>query len=192
MSPGPPDEELAPRAAAGDLACFETLVARHRDRVYRVCLRSAGNAEDAEDWAQECFVKAYQQLARYDGGRPFSPWFYRVVANVCMNMVRGRSRARAGLAADVDACGEFPGSAALEPEAAVLSGEERRSVAAAIRSLQPPLREAVVLRVLEGMSFRDLADTFGVPLSTASTWVRRALVQVRRRLAEEGMEDTRC
>lgn len=182
------DEALARRAAAGERACFEALLFHHRDRVYRICYRSAGNAEDAEDWAQECFVRAYQQLAFYDSARPFAPWFYRVVANVCSNMARGRSRVRAGLANEAEAPGEAPDSPARDPEAVVLSGEERRCVVDAIGTLKSPLREAVILRVLEGMSFKDLAETFGVPLSTASTWVRRALVQVRKRLAREGVE----
>jgi RNA polymerase sigma-70 factor (ECF subfamily) len=103
-------------------------------------------------------------------------------------MARGRRRAQAGLETQVEVSREVADTGAQDPETAALSEEERRSVLAAIGSLEPQLREAVILRVLEGMSFKDLAETFNVPLSTASTWVRRALVQVRKRLAQAGME----
>src|SRR5437870_13523605 len=87
-----PDETLARRAAAGRLDCFEELLARYQDRVYRICYRGAGNAEDAEDWAQECFLRLYRQLGRYDPELPFAPWLLRVVTNVCIDLGRTRSR----------------------------------------------------------------------------------------------------
>src|SRR5687768_15809701 len=87
-----PDEDLARRAAAGHLDCFEELLSRYRDRVYRLCYRSAGNAEDAEDWAQECFLRAYRQLGRYDPAQPFAPWLLRVATNACINLATARDR----------------------------------------------------------------------------------------------------
>ena len=87
-----PDEILARRAAEGKPDDFEAILSRYRDRVYRICYRMAGNAEDAEDWAQECLVRVYRQLGRYDPELPFAPWLMRVVANTCINLARARTR----------------------------------------------------------------------------------------------------
>lgn len=83
-----PDELLARRAAMGRIDDFEELLRRYRTRVYRICYRMAGNAEDAEDWAQECFVRAYSQLGRYNASRPFAPWLMRVTTNTCVNLAK--------------------------------------------------------------------------------------------------------
>lgn len=182
-----PDEVLARRAAAGHLDCFEELLARYRDRVYRLCYRSAGNAEDAEDWAQECFVRAYRQLERYDPALPFAPWLLRVVGNTCINLAKARTRRQERL--ELGLAEERPGVAlAPDPLDAVLAGEKERAVLAAVEALPPLMREAVVLRVLEELSFRELAEVLGVPLQTAATRVRRALAQVRERLVRSGIE----
>src|SRR5437763_7712287 len=89
-----PDELLARHATAGRLDEFEELLRRYRDRVYRICYRMAGNAEDAEDWAQECLVRAYRELRRYNPVMPFRPWLFRVVSNACINLAKTRSRRR--------------------------------------------------------------------------------------------------
>ncbi len=175
------DELLARRAAAGRLQDFEALLHRYRHRVYRICYRMAGNAEDAEDWAQECFVRVYKQLGSYNPALPFAPWFLRVVSNTCLNLARSRSIQRNRLAFGLDDHEELPSQTA-GPLDAALSGEETRHVHAALATLPPPLRQAVTLRVLEGLSLRELAETLDVPLQTAASRVRRALNQVRERL----------
>jgi RNA polymerase sigma-70 factor, ECF subfamily len=184
-----PDELLARRAAAGHLDAFEELLRRYRNRVYRVCYRMAGNAEDAEDWAQECLVRVYRQLGRYDPELPFAPWLLRVVANTSINLARARARRQENLELGLDEDSEAL-SLAPDPLHAALSGEEGRQVRAAVRVLPAPLRQAVVLRVLEDLSFRELAEVLGVPLQTAASRVRRGLMQVRERLerAERGVD----
>ncbi|HEY3412383.1 MAG TPA: sigma-70 family RNA polymerase sigma factor [Armatimonadota bacterium] len=182
-----PDEVLARRAAEGEQSCFEKLIARHRDRVYRICYRCAGNSEDAEDWAQECFIRGYTQLGYYDASRPFAPWFYRVVSNVCINLAHSRNRWRATVDLGLPDDGGEVAAEGTDPAAAILSIETRRAVLEAVESLDPKLRQVVILRVLDGMSFKELGETFGVPLATTSTWLRRALVQVRQQLARKGV-----
>jgi RNA polymerase sigma-70 factor (ECF subfamily) len=176
-----PDESLACRAAAGHLDAFEELLRRYRDRVYRICYRMAGNAEDAEDWAQECLVRVYQQLGRYDPELPFTPWLLRVVANTSINLARSRTRRQEKLELGLEEeCEAY--SPAPDPLRSTLSGEEGRQVRAAVRLLPAPLQQAVVLRVLEELSFRELAEVLGVPLQTAASRVRRGLMQIRERL----------
>src|SRR5947208_16785550 len=89
-----PDEILARRAAEGRPEFFEIILSRYRDRVYRICFRMAGNAEDAEDWAVECLVSAYRQLGRYDPERPFAPWLTRVVVDRCLRQASSRANRR--------------------------------------------------------------------------------------------------
>jgi RNA polymerase sigma-70 factor (ECF subfamily) len=182
-----PDELLACRAAAGRQEDFEELLRRYRSRVYRICYRMAGNAEDAEDWAQECLVRVYRQLGRYDPAQPFAPWLLRVVANSSINLAKTRSRRQDWVELGLDE--EIPTTVPAEnPAQAALAGEEGRRVRVAIAALPPPLRQAVVLRVLEDLSFRELAESLGVPLQTAASRVRRALLQVRQRLERDQIE----
>lgn len=182
-----PDELLARRAAAGHLEEFEELLRRYRHRVYRICYRMAGNAEDAEDWAQECFVRVYRQLGSYDSTSPFAPWFLRVTSNTCINLAKSRtvrqSRILPGLEED-----RALASDTTDPMQATLSREEVRQVRSAVATLPPVLRQAVTLRVLEGLSFRELAEALEVPLQTAASRVRRALLQIRERLERTGSE----
>jgi RNA polymerase sigma-70 factor (ECF subfamily) len=182
-----PDELLARRAAAGRLEDFEELLRRYRNQVYRICYRSAGNAEDAEDWAQECFVRTYQKLGNYNSAMPFTPWLLRVVANTCINLAKTRTRRQGrldlGLPEEDDTVAPD-----ADPAQAALAGDEARRVRAAVEGLPPLLRQAVVLRVLEELSFRELAEVLGVPLQTAAARVRRALIQVRERLERAEIE----
>lgn len=182
-----PDELLACRAATGRLEAFEELLHRYRSQVYRICYRMAGNAEDAEDWAQECLVRVYQQLGRYDPEQPFAPWLLRVVSNTSINMARTRSRRQSWVELGLDEeCNVA--APASDPAQAALAGEEGRRVRAAVAALPPPLRQAVVLRVLEDLSFRELGEALGVPLQTAASRVRRALMQIRKQLEPAELE----
>jgi len=176
-----PDEELARRAADGHLGCFEELLARYRDRVYRICYRCAGNADDAEDWAQECFVRAFRQLRHFDPALPFAPWLLRLVSNSCINLAKARSRHAEPCEPNVlaERAGADPQP---DPLQELLAREEADAVLQAIGALPPALRIAVTLRVVDQLSLRELSEVLGVPLQTAATRVRRALEQVRQTL----------
>ncbi len=182
---GTPDEELARLAAGGRLDCFEELIARHRNRVYRICYRSAGDADDAEDWAQDCFVRAYRKLGHYDPALPFAPWLLRLVANTCINNAKSRLRRREhqverGETEDADELWEVADEDdKSDPLCRLILSEEESRARSALAELPPHLRVAVTLRYVEDLSFRELSEVLGVPLQTAATRVRRALLQVR-------------
>lgn len=186
-----PDEVLARRAAAGHMDCFEEILGRYRDRVYRLCYRMAGNAEDAEDWAQEAFVRAYRHLTYYDPALPFAPWLLSVASRVCLNQVksRGRHHERVSFAFSEETTpskGRVAESGQREsggdPLRVLLDKEQTGAIQEAIQELSPTLRQAILLRVQEDLSFREVADILGVPLQTAATRIRRALLQMRERL----------
>jgi len=176
-----PDELLARRAAGGRLEDFEELLSRYRKRVYRICYRMAGNAEDAEDWAQECFVRLYRQLVHYDPRLPFAPWLLRLVSNTCINLAKARGARQGKMELGLEERHEVA-SKAPDPLQTTLHGDETRRVNSAIAALSPPLRQAVTLRIGEELSFHELAATLGVPLQTAASRVRRGLIQLRERL----------
>jgi RNA polymerase sigma-70 factor, ECF subfamily len=184
------DDTLARRASDGQIECFETLVSRHRARVYGICYRMAGNPEDAEDWAQECFVRVYQQLRHYNTSLPFVPWLVRVSSNTCLNCMGTRTRRRTltpvGLSDEL--IHTLPSGETSSPLRIVMERDEQSRRDAAIQELPPLLRQALVLRHQEELSLKEIAETLGVPLQTASTRVRRALLQVREYLTRKESE----
>ncbi len=183
------DENLARSAASGEHGCYEELIARYRTSVYSICYQMSGNKEDAEDWAQECFLRAYKQLAHYTPTRPFAPWFYRVVSNTCINMIRHKKSRLIDQQVSLDAVGEHQSSGKSLQQLAELS-EEAEKIQQAIDTLSPRLKAALVLWMQEELTFRELGETLGVPLVTASSRVRRALLQLRSILKPEREEPT--
>ena len=133
-----PDEALARHAAAGSLDDFEGLLRRYRKRVYCLCYRMAGNADDAEDWTQECFLRVYRQLARYNPKMPFAPWLLRVVSNSCVNLAKARHAQRGKLEAGFEDRQELAG-AAPDPVQVALRTDEARQIQAAVARPRAPI-----------------------------------------------------
>jgi RNA polymerase sigma-70 factor (ECF subfamily) len=165
------DERLAAMAAAGDRRAFETLVTRHRQAVYRLCWSASGNHADADDAAQETFVRVFRALQSYDPGRPFGPWLRKIAWNCGLSARRDVS---AGVVV-------IPGSEAQEahdpgpgPEEAASGNEEKRRVAGAMAALPAELRTVMVLRAVEGLSYAEIAETAGIPAGTVMSRLSRA------------------
>jgi RNA polymerase sigma-70 factor (ECF subfamily) len=180
---GPGDDEatdLLARARSGDLAAFEQILLRYQRQVYLTALRLLGRPEDAQDAAQEVFLRLYKHLGRV-GARTLGSWLYRVAVNVCRDMHRSRRpQADAEVLERVAAQGDVPGDA-------LLLAEKRRLLAAALRRLGPKERAAVVLRDLEGLSTREVAGILGCAevtvrsnLSTARLKIRAFVESLRR------------
>ena len=181
---GPRDEALAARAAAGDRAAFDALVARYGARVHGLALRTLGRPADAEDLAQEVFLKAYRHLHRYDPERPFAPWLYRLAANLALSRARSllaRRRRERSLAA----LGEGPIAPLEAAEQALRRRELGARPDAATLALPPRYRVAFNMKYVLGMEASDVAAHFGVGLATAKTWLYRARECLRRRLGDE-------
>lgn len=164
------DARLVERARAGDREAFDELVRRHFAPTYRMLHRRIGNHEDAEDLAQECFVRAWGALALYRADAPFGAWLCRVALHLAHDHRRSGARRGAREAS-------FARSARAESPA---PGEElgRRElgarVAAALERLPRRLRDALVLRALEGLEYDDVARATGVTPATARTHVQQA------------------
>jgi RNA polymerase sigma-70 factor (ECF subfamily) len=165
------DERLAVRAAGGDRRAFEVLVTRHRRAVYRLCWSATGNPADADDAAQETFLRVYRALPSYDPERPFGPWLRKIAWNC------GLSVRRDGQAGVPMVSGEElpdPADPADGPEAAASGNEEKRRVAAAMAGLPAELRTVMVLRAVEGLSYAEIAEAAGIPAGTVMSRLSRA------------------
>jgi len=169
------DEVLAERAAAGDMSAFEELVNRHRMAVYRLARSITGNHHDADDAAQETFLRVYRALGSYDPARPFKPWLKRIAYNTSLNTLRAsKSRSRGFID------GDFPEVADKSPRQPERM-EAKQSIAGvdqAVQGLPSELRATLLLRAVEGMSYKDIASAMGVKIGTVMSRLSRARERV--------------
>ena len=181
----PLDEaELVERARRGDLGAWETLVRTHQGIAFRTAYVIARNAGDAEEAAQDGFVKAYCALGRFRRGAELRPWLLRIVANEARN--RRRSAARRDRLALLAAAEVRPGDAVPSPEAAVVAHESQERMLAAVEALGEEQRDAVVCRYLLGLSEEETAAALGVRRGTVKSRLSRALARLRENLEAEG------
>ena len=179
----PQDEsELVERARHGDERAYEELVRIHQGIAFRTAYLVAGSAADAEDAAQEGFVKAFRALGRFRRGAPFRPWLLQIVANEARNRRRSAGR-RAGLA--LRAAGENPsGDAAPSPEGTVVAGEEREQLLAAINGLREEDRLVIACRYFLDLSEEETAAALDWRRGTVKSRTSRALARLREQLGE--------
>jgi len=171
------DEVLAGRAAAGDMEAFESLVNRHRLGVYRLARSITGNHDDADDAAQETFVRVFRALETYDPTRPFKAWLKRITYNTSLNILRS-SRARSSRTVEGDPPDLPDPSPGADQE--LEAGQTASGVQKALDALPADLRATLLLRAVEGMTYRDIAGATGVRVGTVMSRLSRA----RRRITE--------
>jgi RNA polymerase sigma-70 factor (ECF subfamily) len=174
----PLDEtELIRRAKRGDTHAYEELVHAHQGIAFRTAYVVAGNAGDAEDAAQDGFVKAWRALGRFREGAPFRPWLLRIVANEARNRRRSAGR-RTHLA--LRAATEQPsGDAAPSPEAAFLAAERREGLLVAVNELPEDQRTVISLRYFVGLSEHEVAEALDLAQGTVKSRTSRALERLR-------------
>jgi RNA polymerase sigma-70 factor (ECF subfamily) len=178
------DAELIERAQTGEVMAYEELVRRYQDVAVRTAHVISPDG-DADDAVQEAFVKAFAALPRFRRGSPFRPWLLRIVANEARNRRRSAGR-RAGLALRA-AEDRRPGDAAPSPESAVLAGESRESLIAAVNALRDEDREVIGARYFLDLSESEMAEALGLPRGTVKSRLSRALGRLREQLvAAEG------
>ena len=174
------DATLVERCRQGDDLAWEALVRRWQGRVYGLAWHYLGNAEDARDAAQEAFVRVYRQLDSFDGDR-FQAWLLRITRNLCLDQLR-RRKTRPPLeelrAADEDDAA--PTDAAPSPEQAWLSGARRRVVHEALRRLNGPNREVILLKDIQGLKLGEIAGMLGLPIGTVKSRAHRARLELAR------------
>jgi RNA polymerase sigma-70 factor (ECF subfamily) len=183
-TPAPGGEaELVVRAKLGDRAAYERLVEEYQTIAFRTAYLVTGSAAEAEDAAQEAFVKAFAALDRFRPERPFRPWLLTIVANEARN--RRRSARRRGELELRAAAEPSSGDAAPSPEAALLVAERRRALLGAVEALPAADRLVIACRYFLELSEEETAAVIRRPKGTVKSRTARALARLRRAIEEE-------
>jgi RNA polymerase sigma-70 factor, ECF subfamily len=178
------DEELLAAHLAGDGRAFDALVSRYERRVYAICYRYFRDASDAEDAMQDAFIALLRRGGSFTGASSFSTWMYRVATNACNDLARKRARRPQRDATDVGALPADLGSVSgVEDHVATTTLDP--SLVAALRTLEPAHREAVVLHDVYGVGYAEIAERSGVAVGTVKSRIHRA----HARLAELVLAD---
>jgi RNA polymerase sigma-70 factor (ECF subfamily) len=165
------DEDLARAARLGDVGCFRALVERHRGRIFSLALRMCGNREEAEDMAQEAFLKVYRGLPSFRGEAAFTTWMLRVALNTFHRHMRRLPRTQPLPDDAHEPAGEEREAPA---EAGVLSGERAEKVRRLVAGLPAPFRDSVTLFYLQDRSVEESAAALGVSIGTLKSRLFRA------------------
>lgn len=166
--------ELIQIAQQGDADAFGQLVVRYQQAVFNIAYRMTGNRHEAEDVAQETFIKSYRALDRFDPTRPFAPWLYRITTNTALNWIK-RRRPEVNMDEETTRSETTPSI-----EAQTIAAETSDRLRAAITKLAPNYRAVIELRHFQGLSYKEMSEALNVPLSDVKSWLFRA----RRRLRE--------
>ncbi len=177
------ESDLVERAKRGDTSAYEELVRTHQQLAFRTAYVITRNAEDAEEAAQDGFVKAYRALGRFRSGEPFRPWVLQIVANEAKN--RRRSAARRAHLALRAAEESRSGGAVPSPETALLDAGRRDQLLAAINSLRDEERDVVACRFLLGLSEEETAAALSLPKGTVKSRTSRGLAHLREELERD-------
>jgi RNA polymerase sigma-70 factor (ECF subfamily) len=177
------DQTLVRASQRGDMAAFEELVARHRDRIYGRAYSMMRNEEEAVDLSQEAWVKGWQRLAQFQGDASFGTWMTRIVINLCLDQLRKHKRQRAE---SIEAMDEESGGVerqmpvvTVNPTAGLERGELRQRIDQALGQLSYEHRMSLVLHEFEDMEYKEIASTMGCSIGT----VMSRLFYARRKLA---------
>jgi RNA polymerase sigma-70 factor (ECF subfamily) len=177
------DQALVERCRSGDLAAFEPLVEKYRERVWRLAYHYVRDREEAWDVAQEAFIRAWQALPSFRGQSAFYTWLFRIVVNVATD--RARSRAARGRAFGTEAVPEEDWERVLidparGPDESAARAEQRDRVRRALDALPEHHRAIIMLSDLEGLSYREIAEVLGIPMGTVMSRLHNARKRLRR------------
>ena len=183
------DLVLVKRVQRGDKSAFDLLVRKYQHKVVKLVLRYVRNPAEAEDIAQEAFIKAYRALPQFRGDSAFYTWMYRIAINTAKNSLA--SRDRSPIAYDLDLT-DPEGSHSVQtklqdpdtPEGMALTEEIRGIVNSAIEGLPEELKTAIVLRELDGLSYEEIAAAMECPVGTVRSRIFRAREAIDKRLRE--------
>jgi RNA polymerase sigma-70 factor, ECF subfamily len=180
------DQQLVERVQAGDKTAFDLLVRKYQHRVLKLVGRFVSDAAEAEDVAQEAFLKAYRALASFRGDSAFYTWLYRIAINTAKNALVSNRRRPVDFDLDLQDPEQYDRHARLKegdtPEGVLLTEEIRNVVERAMEQLPEDLRTAIVLRELEGLSYEEIAEAMDCPVGTVRSRIFRAREAIDRKL----------
>lgn len=172
-----PSEALVAACLDGDLSAFDALLVRHQKPVYNLCLRMLNDSEDARDATQSTFLKAYENLNRFDASRKFFSWIYRIAINECLDT---RQRTRSTLEFDDDI-----GTSDFEPDTAAITAQSHKRLEGALMNLTPEHRSVVVLHYKLGLSLGESAQVLDTRAATVKSRLHEARKKLRGMLSQD-------
>lgn len=184
------ERKIIKKAAAGSADAFEQLLLKYQTPIYNLCLRMTGNPEDAADMTQEAFLKAWRSLSSFQFESSFSTWLYRLTTNTCLDYLRSlKRRPQCSLTVGddegeeqvLDVTDEAP-----TPEEALLSAEERSQLVHALSQLEASQRQIITLRVVNDLSYAEIAEILDVKEGTVKSRLARARDNLRKKLLQIG------
>ena len=186
------DGELIRRFLEGSEEAFNRLVLAHQKRAYNIAYRFLGNREDADEVAQEAFVRVYRNLHKFRGHSSFQTWLYKIVLNLARNRYRKMKRRKEDMKVSLDNPllqdeGEISRDVADEtysPERAMRNKEIQQQVQAALEKIALDHRQVVVLRHIEGLSYTEMSEILGCAEGTIKSRLHRARQELREYLRE--------
>jgi RNA polymerase sigma-70 factor (ECF subfamily) len=177
------DGDLVWRFKGGDRSAFNQLVLKYRNRVMGIATRMLGDRVEAEDLAQDVFVKVYHGLQGFQGKSLFSTWLYRVTANSCLNHRKKRKREVQVIEA-IDDPDPIPSDGASNPHTLLEEKELSAFLEKAIGALPEEQRMVLILRDIEGLSYEEIADSLGLEMGTVRSRLHRARMLVQASIKE--------
>lgn len=173
-----PDAELITLSQQGDKQAFAELVDRYQKRVYTMAVRLLGDMEESRDVAQEAFLRVYRALPRFQKDADFLPWLYTITANIARDRWRRRKREEGAISVPFD---ETIAAAdnRFSPETILEAKDMKQMVEKAVASLPWEYRVAIVLRHIQDLSYKEIAEIMKLPLNTVKTRIRRGRLMLR-------------
>jgi len=183
------EKDLVGRWLRGDKAAYGSLVRRYMSDAYLIALGFTRNAEDARDLSQEAFIKAYEARRQFEEGRPFYPWFYRILRNRCLNFIERESRRHEPIYHDDEAGSERFSSESPSPLDLLEEAEQNQLLHRAIERLSFDHREVIVLKNFKGYTYEQIAEALEIPIGTVMSrlyYARRMLKNILSEMLRSG------
>ena len=172
------DQALVERVQKGDKQAFDVLVLKYQNKIIQLVYRYVHDSDEAQDVAQEAFIKAYKAIGRFRGESAFYTWIYRIAINTAKNYLVASGRRPPRTDIDAQDAEQYEGAAGLKeyatPERMLMKDEIQQAIASAIDELPDDLRTAITLRELEGLSYEEIAQTMECPIGTVRSRIFRA------------------